>query len=64
MISPATVGLIISLAKALGTAVPQLVNQIKPLLSEGDEKELQKQLDASDAAADAADERAEDALKS
>lgn len=58
-----TVSLIVSLAQALGTAVPTLVGQIRPLLSRADQEELQAQLDTSDAAADAADERAERALR-
>lgn len=54
---------IVRLAQLLGQNVPTLIGAIKPLLSEGQQEELQAQLDASDHRADDADERAEKALQ-
>lgn len=58
-----TAATVIQLATMLGQTVPTLVSAIRPLLSDGDQDELQAQLDVSDARADAADAAAEEALK-
>lgn len=62
-INKSTAQAVINLAIHLGTNVPSIIAQLRPLFKDGEEAELQAQLDASDTAADDADRRAEEALR-